>query len=145
MANLPTSIKNLNTLLGEQLTEGGGGGSSWQIVFDGSVTTTASDDHGRAIVAGYDLTANTIKVTFNGTEYTCEFNVETGYGAGDDGDGNFDWTEYPFNIIPREGPEGGVLIISTESTGTYSIKGILGQCFDFLSLRDTGHNTACFV
>lgn len=28
MANLPTSIKNLNTLLGEQLTEGGGGGSS---------------------------------------------------------------------------------------------------------------------
>ena len=25
---LPTSIKNLNTLLGEQLTEGGGGGSS---------------------------------------------------------------------------------------------------------------------
>jgi hypothetical protein len=26
MANLPTSIKNLNTLLGEQLTEGGGGG-----------------------------------------------------------------------------------------------------------------------
>lgn len=28
MANLPTSIKNLNTLLGEQLTDGGGGGSS---------------------------------------------------------------------------------------------------------------------
>ena len=28
MANLPTSIKNLNTLLGEQLTEGGGGGGS---------------------------------------------------------------------------------------------------------------------
>lgn len=28
MANLPTSIKNLNTLLGEQLAEGGGGGSS---------------------------------------------------------------------------------------------------------------------
>jgi hypothetical protein len=26
--NLPTSIKNLNTLLGEQLAEGGGGGSS---------------------------------------------------------------------------------------------------------------------
>lgn len=26
MANLPGSIKNLNTLLGEQLTEGGGGG-----------------------------------------------------------------------------------------------------------------------
>lgn len=28
MANLPTSIKNLNTLLGEQLAEGGGGGGS---------------------------------------------------------------------------------------------------------------------
>lgn len=29
MANLPTSIKNLNTLLGEQLTEGGGGSSDF--------------------------------------------------------------------------------------------------------------------
>ena len=28
MANLPGSIKNLNTLLGEQLTEGGGGGGA---------------------------------------------------------------------------------------------------------------------
>ena len=28
MANLPGSIKNLNTLLGEQLAEGGGGGGS---------------------------------------------------------------------------------------------------------------------
>lgn len=32
MANLPTSIKNLNTLLGEQLTEGGGGGAEPLIV-----------------------------------------------------------------------------------------------------------------
>lgn len=40
MANLPGSIKNLNTLLGEQLTEGGGGGAEPLIVnftddFDG--------------------------------------------------------------------------------------------------------------
>lgn len=34
MANLPTSIKNLNTLLGEQLTEGGGGGAEPLIVTD---------------------------------------------------------------------------------------------------------------
>ena len=32
MANLPTSIKNLNTLLGEQLTEGGGGGADTTVL-----------------------------------------------------------------------------------------------------------------
>ena len=32
MANLPGSIKNLNTLLGEQLTEGGGGGGASGLV-----------------------------------------------------------------------------------------------------------------
>ena len=46
MANLPTSIKNLNTLLGEQLTEGGGGGSS---DFSTAEVTVTISTHGAYI------------------------------------------------------------------------------------------------
>lgn len=46
MANLPTSIKNLNTLLGEQLTEGGGGSSDFSTatmtIVNGRVDTKLS-------------------------------------------------------------------------------------------------------
>ena len=41
MANLPGSIKNLNTLLGEQLTEGGGGGIA---PFEITITETYEED-----------------------------------------------------------------------------------------------------
>ena len=45
MANLPGSIKNLNTLLGEQLLEGGGGGGSSDFsTAKVTVTNNASDD-----------------------------------------------------------------------------------------------------
>lgn len=40
MANLPTSIKNLNTLLGEQLAEGGGGGESYLGIHTAKVNVT---------------------------------------------------------------------------------------------------------
>lgn len=97
----------------------GGGGETWNTVFEGSVTTEASGDEVRAIIRGYDLSADTIKVTFNGTEYTCEYNSATGYGAGyDDTTQETDWSEYPFNIFPR----GGALIIETETAGTYTLK-----------------------
>lgn len=120
MANiLPTTMEYFDKLLGEQLLEGeGGGGGSWQTVFEESVTTQASGDNARAIVQGYDLSADTIKVTFNGTEYVCEFKETTGYGAGDNGSGDLDWSEYPFNIFPR----GGALKITTETAGTYTLK-----------------------
>lgn len=50
MANLPGSIKNLNTLLGEQLTEGGGGGSS--DFSTATVTVNYVGDHSASSISG---------------------------------------------------------------------------------------------
>lgn len=59
MANLPTSIKNLNTLLGEQLTEGGGGGSSDFSTAQLTIANTGSSPYA----------VNLFAVTENGIEW----------------------------------------------------------------------------
>lgn len=97
-----------------------GGGSSWQTVFEGSVTTEAigGAPFANGDITGVEsLTADTIKVTFNGVEYTCEKRSENdSYGAPyDDG---YDWSEYPFCITT--GLAG--LILVTETAGTYTLK-----------------------
>lgn len=123
MANLPGSIKNLNTLLGEQLLEGGGsggGGSSWQTVFEGNVTTEQSEMGNIGLISyNEQLTADTLKITFDGIEYECDkrstgtSNIYGGlseYGP--------DFSEYPFAIVSRS--EGTQLF--TESAGSHSLK-----------------------
>ena len=119
MANiLPTTMEYFDKLLGEQLLEGeGGGGSSWQTVFEGSVTTVEFED---ALLEGLtSLTADTIRVTLNGTTYTCEKQADGSYGATyDESTQEFDFSEYPFNI--GEGKDGYML--ATETAGTYTLK-----------------------
>lgn len=99
------------------------GGESWETLFDGNVTT--EDEQGGVAASSelnVNITANTIKVTFNNTEYIC--NKDTDYisfGAAFDAEtGSFDFSEYPF----------GMMFISeidtwnffTPSSGTYSLK-----------------------
>lgn len=101
----------------EKLVEGvgnmsGGGGGSWQTVFEGVVTTVAQQigEPTGKIEGLTEITADTIKVTFNGTEYTCE-KVDDGYG-----DSKF--TEYPFFIVSWKGS----VLLLTKTAGTYTLK-----------------------
>lgn len=101
---------------------GGGGGETWNTVFEGSVTTEESGD----VFAGYintDITADTIKVTFNGVEYTCN-KIDRGddniyYGALRVVDDGVDFSEYPFGLccFPGDGTD-----LYTQTAGTYTLK-----------------------
>lgn len=94
----------------------GGGGETWHTVFDGSVTTTAhTKPSGEMAYTGFidtdnPITSATIKVTFNGVEYTCPFMDNEYYGSPDN-----EFREYPFMIQPNG-------LVATESAGTYTLK-----------------------
>lgn len=92
----------------------GGGGETWETVFEGSVTTEGESDAWGLIPNISAITADSIRVTFNGVEYTCE-KVNGGYGAPWDDDAQaFDFSTYPFFITETE--------IHTETAGTYTLK-----------------------
>lgn len=98
----------------------GGGGGSWQTVFEGSVTTTLESS---ASIQGLDYNelSNSIKVTFNGVEYSCEKNADDSFGATyDESTQAYDWSEYPFAIYPNSSGNSGY--IDTETAGTYTLK-----------------------
>lgn len=91
-----------------------------QTLFNDSVTTASSEHGNIAQVSMTQITADTITVTFGGTEYTATKIVvqnASGYG-GVDADWNFDFTEYPFAIIS------GIVstFFVTETAGTFSFK-----------------------
>lgn len=100
----------------------GGGGSSWTTIFDGEVTTTEAEEEGAppfGVIDAY-ISADTIKVTFNGTVYECakqmqviDVNPFYYYGGTPD-----NWSEYPFSIYN----DGRDWLIATESIGTYTLK-----------------------
>lgn len=118
---LPTSIKNLNTKLGEQLLDGGGGGDSWTVLTEESVTTTqggGSFSQGN-LTYSQPINADTIRVTFNGTEYECTRTVvgDGEYVYGGFSQGHPDFTEYPFALYSSDANE-----VYTETAGTYTIK-----------------------
>lgn len=92
----------------------------WVTLTDESVTTEAGNvtNEGDFI---YDtpITADTVKVAFNGVEYTCQRMIEGDYGAPYNGSTEtFDWSEYPFNFKSSLG--GNILV--TEVAGTYQVK-----------------------
>lgn len=95
-----------------------GGGTSWQTVFEGSVTTEEDSGFATGTVEA-SVSADTVKVTFNGTEYECSKNEDDSYGAPwNDSTDAFDWSTYPFNFNIH----GSVLMFNTESAGTYTLK-----------------------
>lgn len=108
-----------------QLTEGGDdGGGSWTVLTEESVTTEASGSGLYETSLEYSelITADSVRITLNGVEYTCtnisEESDEGAYGAEIP-----DWSIYPFRLESSESPFGGVTNhIITESAGTYTIK-----------------------
>lgn len=83
MANLPGSIKNLNTLLGEQLAEGGGGGgfTSAKVTVIGKAST---------IFWGSDQNNITNKPIYGLLEYGGHFNSYQNFGSEQAGDTTYD-------------------------------------------------------
>lgn len=90
------------------------------LLTDESVTTATSNlsTLGR-LAYSTPITADTIKVTFNGVEYTCQKMSDNDYGAPYNiSTRTFDWSEYPFNIISDSIDN----VLTTETAGTYQIK-----------------------
>lgn len=92
------------------------------LLTDESVTTVQGD-FGNIASLSYStpIDADTIKVTFDGTEYVCNKIVgERSYGYGGMGERGPDFSEYPFAIIPYF--DEGFNRIFTETAGTYQVK-----------------------
>lgn len=94
-------------------------------LFDESVTTATMGPVSIATLSyAKQLTADTLKVTFNGVEYTCN-KLNMGdvvqYGARNTSDG-YDFSEYPFSIESTYYDGGSVdNAIITETPGTYTV------------------------
>ena len=115
-------------------------GEGWVALTDESVTTAVVGNNPFSwgfFAYSEPITADTIKVTFNGTEYTCD-KISTQGGGGYGGVGNTgpDFSEYPFAIISgtRDGKTRNTLY--TESVGTYQVK--------IEALEETVETSECF-
>ena len=111
----------------------------WVTLIEESVTTAIEGNNpfaGVELAYSEPITADTINVTFNGTECTC--NKQTNcfgfdyYGANIALEASVDWSEYPFSVSAT--PVGNVL--GTETAGTYQIK--------IETLEETIETSECF-
>ena len=115
---------NVNVVKG-MLNAESGGGDSWTVLTEESVTTSAQ----AGVVLGmltYSqlIDAETIKVTFNGTEYECHRVISDNFNLyGGIGQNGPDFSQYPFAITSKLTNEGYAQgEIYTETAGTYTIK-----------------------
>ena len=113
-------------ILGQMIDEiGGSSGGSWAVLTEESVTTSTQAEGFLGVLTYSQLIdAETIRVTFNGTEYECErINLGTSqYAYGGLGQTGPDFSEYPFLIGSTPDDVGAFTQIYTESAGTYNIK-----------------------
>lgn len=96
----------------------GGGGETWETVFEGSVTTDTYMEELNAYsgdITESQITGDSIKVTFNGNEYILP---KTEYGYGAINEDSPDFNEYPIYI--GTGEYGASLL--TQTAGTYTLK-----------------------
>ena len=98
-------------------------------LWEGSVTT--EDDNGyyyASIPYTKQITADKLRVTFDGVVYECNKKVdaEAGgnvYGANGNVDDGFDFSYYPFTIFSGIDPSGSVYSeLDTETEGTHTLK-----------------------
>lgn len=111
-----------------QLAEGGDdSGGSWTVLTEESVTTALIPKAGTVggrLSYSQQINADTIRVTFNGTEYECEKRaISTPSGNNYTYGTENSWDDYPFTIHSNAGIGGTIInVIDTESAGTYTIK-----------------------
>ena len=111
-------------VVARKLSGGGGGGGSWTVLTEESVTVGGE---GGRLTYNTQITADAIKVTLNGTEYTVSPSVDTSpfgtsytYGAqfSEELD-RYDYSTYPFSVVSTPN---GANTLHTETAGTYTIK-----------------------
>lgn len=98
----------------------------WVTLTEESVTTAVEEGESYAynhLVYSELIAANIIKVTFNGTEYTCSKITDddmTYYGDVSEQEPIF--SEYPFVVVSGTNLLGSYNNLVTESAGTYQVK-----------------------
>ena len=116
----PNVLKTMLDDSGSEMNPGYSCTEAVTLLTDESVTTVFDEVNNRGKLAySTSIDADVIRVTFDGTEYTCnaqEGEMGTLYGApmGEEG---LDWSEYPFQISSGLRND-----IYTETAGTYQIK-----------------------
>ena len=116
----PNVLKTMLDGSGSEMNPGYSCTETVTLLTDESVTTVFDEVNNSGKLAySTSIDADTIRVTFDGTEYTCnaqEGEMGTLYGApmGEEG---IDWSEYPFQISSGLRND-----IYTETAGTYQIK-----------------------
>lgn len=96
----------------------------WTVLTEETVTTEASGSglYGTSLEYSELITADSVRITLNGVEYTCA-NISEESGEGAYGAEIPNWSTYPFRLESSESPFGGVVNhITTETAGTYTIK-----------------------
>lgn len=119
MAYTPINWQTGDTITADKLNrcDNGWGYESTQL-FSETVTTVddGSGVYNENLAYTGDLTANTIIVTYDGTEYTCPSIGEGEYGAPYN-DGNPDFSVYPFNLFK----DGVYVVLTTQTAGEHAI------------------------
>lgn len=116
----PNVLKTMLDDSGGEMNPGYSCTETVTLLTDESVTTVFDEVNNSGKLAySTSIDADTIRVTFDGTEYTCnaqEGEMGTLYGApmGEEG---IDWSEYPFQISSGLRND-----IYTETAGTYQVK-----------------------
>ena len=121
-----------------------GGGKTWVTLCEEAVTTVEDNGIYMAQLSYSQLiSADTIRVTFDETTYTCSIanqRTNTTYYGGFDETGP-DFSEYPFVILSERGSDGFDNYIGTETAGTHTVKIEALQessgSFDFSTARVT--------
>lgn len=125
---VPTEWQCGDTITAEKLNKieqgiaNASGGGSWTVLTEESVTTIQGDGNFSQGNLTYSqlINADTIRVTFDGTEYECTLESSgDGYSAyGGFSQGHPDFTEYPFALYSEDANNE----VYTETAGTYNIK-----------------------
>lgn len=118
------------TAAGMNRMDNGWGVQSSQL-FSETVTTTEVDGGvimGTLVYAS-TIDADTITVTFDGTDYECErLDAFSEYFYGGFGESGPDFTDYPFAL--ESNPHGGPVNIYTGTAGTHTVAVTIGQSME---------------
>lgn len=130
MSYTPINWQTGQTITAEKLNKMDNGWaveSSSQELFSETVTTTGDPDYPEdgvwgALAYSTLITADTLTVTFNGTDYVCQRIVMGGPSAyGGYSNGAPDFTDFPFAIVSSEFMGSINNNITTASAGTYAV------------------------
>lgn len=120
MAYTPINWQTGDTITAEKLNKMDNGWaveSSSQQLFSETVTTSGDGSYEAELSYSQLIVADTITVTYDGTEYVCA-SIEAGVYGAPYSDGGFDFSEFPFNL---ETTSGAAAYLITQTAGEHTI------------------------